>query len=337
MAAAGQGGAPALSPELRRVRFSETAEDLPGCSSAQQQEEDSTGQAANKRHQQQQPEPPRQLKHTRSYCSGRFMIQEAVSVTAAGLYRSTSAPEVAGSMSSSMSSCSSLQATYGPFAAAMCSYGRSGSPDSSIDGSCMRPGNTAGSCADLAAANELMSSFMQQHQLSSQQQQQHAVLGYPAQGMPCPAGHHAAAAAGGLFAFASVPLPSMLGSASSEEEGSLVSSLLSSSDMVSDAGHHLLQGTPLPGSNAASSRHSSDSAGRRCASNSSSSANLLSSCCSGGPELMSAAAAAALGHHSQGPLVHAHSHLGHLHIAPKRSASMTYFRRGRFLVQTTMN
>jgi hypothetical protein len=181
-----------------------------------------------------------------------------------------------------------------------------------------------------------MSCFMQQHQHSSQQQQQHAVLGYPSHGLPCPAGHHAAAAAaGGLFAFASVPLPNTLGSASSEEEGSFVSSLLSSSDIASDAGHPLLMhGTPLPGSSAASSRNSS---GRRCASNSSSSANLLGSCYSGSAELMSAAAAAALGHHYQGPLGHAHSHVGHQHIAPKRSASMTYFRRGRFLVQTTMN
>lgn len=311
-AAAGQCVSPAQSPE-RKVRFSETAEDLCMASKAPAQpllqqhahaQEASTVLPAGKRH---QVEGPKQLKHTRSYCSGRLTIQEAVYIPSGVLHRSTSAPECAGHLSSSLSSCNSLQDAHGPFAVAHgCS---SSSPGSS--GSFAQPG--AGSCADLYAANQLMSGLVQlQHQQQAVQQQPGAALTYhPGAGFPA-AAH--AAAGGGLVSSMSVPVP-MLSSASSEEEGSLMSSLISSSDyLASEAG----AAAAGPFSSAGSSRHSS---GKRRGSGS----NLLSSCYSGSAELLSAAAAAAaVGHHQ------------HQHMAPKRSPSMTYFRRGRFLVQTTM-
>jgi hypothetical protein len=267
---------------------------------------------AGKRH---QAEGPKQLKHTRSYCSGRFTIQEAAYIQAGVLHRSTSAPECAGHLSSSMSSCSSLQATYGPFAGAHgCS---SSSPGSS--GSFAQPG--AGSCSDLYAANQLMSGMvqLQQEQQAAVQQQPGAALMYdPGTGFPAPAHAAAAAAAGGLMSSVSVPVR-MLSFASSDEEGSLLSSLISSSDyLASEANAAAAAAGPF--NSAGSSRHNSSK--RR-----SSGSNLLSSCCSGSAELLSAAAAAAaVGHHPH----------QHQHMAIKRSPSMTYFRRGRFLVQTTM-
>jgi hypothetical protein len=266
---------------------------------------------AGKRH---QAEGPKQLKHTRSYCSGRFTIQEAAYIQAGVLHRSTSAPECAGHLSSSMSSCSSLQATYGPFAGAHgCS---SSSPGSS--GSFAQPG--AGSCSDLYAANQLMSGLvqLQQEQQAAVQQQPGAALMYdPGTGFPAPA-HAAAAAAGGLMSSVSVPVR-MLSFASSDEEGSLLSSLISPSDyLASEANAAAAAAGPF--NSAGSSRHNSSK--RR-----SSGSNLLSSCCSGSAELLSAAAAAAaVGHHPH----------QHQHMATNRSPSMTYFRRGRFLVQTTM-
>lgn len=321
-AAAGQGVSPAQSPEPRRVRFSETAEDLcmayagpaqPFPQQEQQAQAHAQGRAstaapiAGKRN---MPDAPKQLKHTRSYCSGRFTIQEAAYTQGVlgPLHRSTSAPECAGGLSSSTSSCSSLQASCGPFATA---HAHSGSSSPGSSESCFAQAG-AGSCAQLYAANQLMSGivqFQQQQEAHLQHQASTGLMYHPGTGFP--AGAHAAGSTGGLLSSVSVPVP-VLSSASSEEEGSLMSSLTGSG-----AGSYLMSSDAGNFSSAPTSRQRSASSQRRGSGN-----NLLSSCYSGSAELLSAAAAAAVGHHP--------------HHQPKRSASMTYFRRGRFLVQTTM-
>lgn len=306
--------APADSP-ARRVRFSETADCLPTalpCTTPAQAQLQQPASAQQEQHttskRKQHEEAFRQLRHTRSYCSGRFMIQEAVAVQTSMLHRSTSAPEcavaAAGGMSSSLSSCSSMQSLQGPFAAVQDSISPSNSE------SCFAQADMV-TCRDLLAANQLMSSFLQLPQ------HQHAQLAAAAPALGCqPAGGFAVpghAASGGLFATKSVPMP-VLGTASSEEESSLAGFCMSYCDCIvpeaaAPAG---------PSSFCCAAAVSSSKRRGNCSSNN----LLLGGCYSADVQHV---AAAAVGHHQQ-----------HQHLAPKRSPSMTYFRRGRFLVQTTM-
>lgn len=262
----------------------------------------------------------RQLKHTRSYCSGRFTIQEAVSVLG-GLHRSVSAPECARSNSSSTNSLHGLQDTSmcGSMHGNAASFGSSHSSAASSNGSeCsfLHPSPTG--CAGLLAANQLMSGLAQLQQQARQpqlQMQQHQQL--QAAQTPLlfqPAGVCAAAPAGQqLYPAAPVPVPAYV---CSEDDSSICSALLMSSGdyAMSDAAPFIV-GTPT------NSSYSSSTMGRRGSFNSSSSNSLMGgSCCVNADAL---AAAAAVGHHSS-------------HAVPKRSPSVSYFRRGRFLVQTTM-
>lgn len=357
------------SPEPRRVRFSvDETEENPFLQQQlwqQQQQQQSESvptststNSSSKRHQLQQPEPPRQLKHTRSYCCGRFTVQEAVSVPACGLlHRSVSAPECAATSASDILAAAARAASGG-----FCSSPGTSTPtdtssnasSSSANFSCFAQVQqqlaTGGHCAELLAANQLMSGFGPSGQwgVSSAHASTDAAAAAAAAAALLYAGvdaHALAAAAPAAVAgrtgssrgtplvhsTVSVPVLGSMLSYGTDNNGSsssmMYASLVGSADCLMSEGS-LAAAAAAGGCSAGPSSGwptAGAASGGRLGSGSSTSSSMLSSChSSGSAELLSAAAAAAAGQHQ------------HQRMGVKRSPSVSYFRRGRFLVQTTM-